>query len=73
MQSIGTTSDARPTICVPSSNEGKTQVRWVVVIGWKVRKWTRANNVLLNGYPCHVLDFDEMIMKSPCRETWKNI
>jgi hypothetical protein len=30
-----TTSDAKPTICISSTNEMKTQVRWAVVIGQK--------------------------------------
>jgi hypothetical protein len=32
------TSRARPTMCVSSANEGKTQVGWVVVIGRRAQK-----------------------------------
>ncbi len=28
-----TTFDAKPIICVSSTNKGKTQARWVVVVG----------------------------------------
>jgi hypothetical protein len=30
-----TTSDAKPTICVSSTNEGKTQVGWVAIV-WQI-------------------------------------
>ncbi len=33
-----TMSYARPIICVSSTNEGKTQVRWDVVIGRRTQK-----------------------------------
>ncbi len=68
---VRTTFSVGPTICVSSSNERRTQVGWVVAIGWKVQKWTKTNNVIPIRSPCHVLDFDEMTMKSPCWETWK--
>jgi hypothetical protein len=48
---IGTTSYARPTICISSINEGKTQVKWVINIGWKTQKWPQANIVLPMGPP----------------------
>jgi len=67
---IGNTSNARPTMCVSSANEGKTQVRWVVAVKQKVRKWASANNTPSKGSPYHVLDWNEMIMKSLCLKTW---
>ncbi len=54
---IGTKSYARPTICISSINEGKTQVKWVIDIGWKTQKWTQANNSPPNGSPYCVPDF----------------
>ncbi len=38
-----------------------------------MQRCVKANNALPKGSPCHVLDLDEMIMKSLCRETCKNI
>ncbi len=32
-----------------SRTKGKTQIGWDVVIGWKMQKWTKANNVFPNG------------------------
>jgi hypothetical protein len=33
-----TTSNAKPTICISSTNEMKTQVRWTIVIGQRVKR-----------------------------------
>ncbi len=66
---IRTTFDARPIICISSTNEGKTQVKWAVIVRWKVWKWIRINNFPPNGSFCHVLDYDEMTMRSSCRDT----
>ncbi len=68
---IGNMSEAKPTMCVSSANEGKTQVGWVVAIGWKAWKWASANNTPPKGSPYHVLDSNEMIVKSPCLKTSK--
>ncbi len=38
------TFEAKPTMCVSFVNKRKTQLGWVVVVGWKVRRWTSANN-----------------------------
>jgi hypothetical protein len=32
------TFEARPIMCVSSANERKTQIGWVVVVGWKAQK-----------------------------------
>jgi len=32
---VGNVSKARPTMCISSTNEGKTQVKWVATVGWK--------------------------------------
>jgi len=58
-------------MCVSFANERKTQVEWVVVIGWKVRKWTSANNIPSKGSPYCVLDLDEMTVKSPCLKAFE--
>ncbi len=65
------TFDVKRTICILFANEGKTQVRVVVILRWKVQRWGIVNNVPLNGSPCHVFYFDKMTMKSPCWEVWK--
>jgi hypothetical protein len=71
LKKIWTTFNMGPTICVSSTNEKKTQVGWVVAIRWIVQKWIRANNIPPNGSLCHILNFNEMIMKCPCQVTWK--
>jgi len=50
----------------------KTQVKWDVAIGWKAWRWISANNTPPKRSPCHVLDLDEMIVKSLCLEASKN-
>jgi hypothetical protein len=70
---IGTTFDAKPTICVSSTNKGKTQVGWATTIGWRARRWTRTNNVFPNGSLYCVPDSNKMTTKSPCQEAWKKI
>jgi hypothetical protein len=55
---------------VSSANEGKTQVRWVAIVGWKVRRKASANNIPPKGSPCCVLDSNEMIVKSLCLEAF---
>jgi hypothetical protein len=52
---IGTTFDVGLIICVLATNEGKTQARWVVVVGQRMWKWAKTNNILPNGSPYHVL------------------
>jgi len=61
-----TTSNARPKICVSSTNEGKTQVEFIAV---KQKTWrcVKANNIPPKGSPCHVPNLDEMTMKSLCQ------
>lgn len=56
----------RPTICVSLVSEGKTQVRWAIIIEQKVQRCVKVNNAPPKGSPCHVLNLDEMIMKSSC-------
>jgi len=53
--------------------EGKTQVRWATTIGWKMWRWTSANNILPKGSPYHVPNSDEMAVGSLCLEASKNI
>jgi hypothetical protein len=60
-----------PTMCISSTNVGKTQVGWVVVVGQKVQKWANANNTPPNGSPCQVPNSNEMTMRSPCLETFE--
>jgi len=67
----GTTFNAGLTICVSSTNKGKTQVGWVVVVGQRVQRWARTNNVPPNGSPCCVRDSNKMIMRSLCWEAWE--
>jgi hypothetical protein len=55
-------------MCVSFTNKGKTQVGWAVIVGWKVQKWVSVNNTYPKGFPCHVLDSNEMTMKSLCLE-----
>jgi hypothetical protein len=42
---IRTTSNARPTICISSTNERKRQIGWTLDIGQRTWKWARTNNV----------------------------
>jgi hypothetical protein len=63
---IGTTSNARPTICVSSTSQGKTQVGWANVVKQKTQKLTKTNNTPHNGSPCNVPHSNKMIMKLPC-------
>jgi hypothetical protein len=67
---VGATFETRPTICVSLVSEGKTQVRWAIIIERRVKKCVKVNNVPPKGSPCHVLVLDEMIMKSSCWETY---
>ncbi len=67
----GTTSKAWPTMCISSTNEGKTQVGWSITIGWGTQKWVSANNTPPKGSPFHVLDSNEMIVGFPYFETSK--
>jgi hypothetical protein len=69
---IGNTFEARPIMCVSFANEGKTQVGWIVVVGWRVQRWTSVNNTPPEESPCCVSDLDEMIMKSLCLEAFEN-
>jgi hypothetical protein len=62
-----------PTMRVSFSNEGKTQVGWVVTIGQKAQRWANINNTPPKGSPCHVPYSDEMTMKSPCLKVFENI
>jgi hypothetical protein len=69
----GITFDARPAICVSSTNERKTQVKWVVVIGQKTRRWTKTNNVPPNGSPCPIHDSNQITMNFYIGNFEKNI
>jgi hypothetical protein len=68
---IGNTSKAGPTMCISSTNNEKTQVGWVVEVGQKARRWTNVNNTPLERSPRHVLNSNEMIVRSLCLETSK--
>jgi hypothetical protein len=61
----------KPIICISSNKNGKTQVGWVIAIGQKSQMWVKTNNIPPNGFPYCALDFNKMIMKSPCQEAWK--
>jgi hypothetical protein len=58
-------------MCVSSTNERKTQVGWVVVVKQRMWKWASANNTPPKGFPYHVLNWNEMTMKSLCLKTSK--
>ncbi len=60
---VGTTFETRPTICESLVSEGKTQVKWVVVVGQIVRWCIKVNNVLPKGSPYHVWNSINMIMR----------
>jgi hypothetical protein len=51
--------------------KGKTQVRWVVVVGQRMWRRANANNTLLKISLCHVWDLDEMTVKSPCLKAFE--
>ncbi len=72
-KNVKTTFDAGLVICVSFANEGKTQVKRAAIVGWKMQKWVRSNNIHPNGSPCCVPNFNKMTMRSPCSETLKNI
>lgn len=57
-----------PTICISSMNERKSQVGRADVIGWKMQKCAKKNNIPPKGSPCHVLNLKKTTMKSLC---WK--
>jgi hypothetical protein len=59
-------------MCVSSPNEGKTQVKWAGIVRRRVWRWISANNIPPKGFPCHVQDLDEMIVRFSCLETSKN-
>ncbi len=65
---IGTTSNARPTICVSFANKWKTQVCSAIVVRWRAQRWAKANNAPRNGSPCYVPNFNKRTMRSPCKE-----
>jgi hypothetical protein len=46
---VATTFEIRPTICVSSTSEGKTQVGWVVVVKWTTQRCANANNAPPKG------------------------
>ncbi len=58
-------------MCIPFTNEGKTQVKWVVAIGHKGQKWVNVNNISYKRSPYYVPDLNEMIVRSPCLKTFK--
>ncbi len=58
-------------MCISFANERKTQIGWVVAIGWRTWKWTSVNNIPPKGSPCCVLDLDEMIVRSLCLKASK--
>jgi hypothetical protein len=47
-------------------------VGWVAIVGWKMQRWTKANNIHPNGSLCCVPNFNKMTMKSPCQKSKKN-
>ncbi len=57
---------------VSFTNEGKTQVGWVTIIGQKMWKWVNASNTPPKGSPCCVPNLNEMTVKSPCLEVYEN-
>jgi hypothetical protein len=58
-------------MCISSTNERKTQVGWVVVIGQRIGRWVHVNNITPKGSLYCVSDSDGMTMKSLCLETSK--
>jgi hypothetical protein len=67
----GNTSKAKPTMCVSSTNKGKTQIGWVVPIRQRTQRRANANNTPPKGPPYCVPNSDEMIMKSSYLEASK--
>jgi hypothetical protein len=49
----------------------KHKPNWATTIGWSVQRWVNANNIHPKGSPCHVLDSDEMVVKSPCLKAFE--
>jgi hypothetical protein len=68
---IGTTSEAWLTMCISFANEGQTQVGWVVIVGWRMQKWTNVNNTPPKGSLCHLPHLNEMTVKSSCLEAFE--
>jgi len=68
-----TTFDARPIICVSSTKEGKTQIRWAIIIGRKMHKWTRVNNIPSNGFPIVYLTLTKWLWNPHVKKPGKNI
>jgi hypothetical protein len=57
-----------PIMYISLANEGKIQVGWVNVVGRKVWWWANVNNIPPKGSFYHVLNLDEMIVRSSCLE-----
>jgi hypothetical protein len=73
-KNVGTTFETWPTICILNLKiEGKTQVGWVVEIGWKVWKCVKANNILLKGSFYHVLIQTKWMWDDHVKKIVKNI
>jgi hypothetical protein len=51
--------------------QGKTQVGWVAIVGWRMQKWINANNTPPKGSPYRLPHSNEMIVKSSCLETFE--
>lgn len=56
-------------ICVYLLNEGKTQINWVIIIRWKIRKYVTTNNITPKGSFSYALNSNEMTMTFMC---WKS-
>jgi hypothetical protein len=63
----------RLTIFVSSTKEGKTQVGWAIAIGQKMQRWAKANNIPPNGFPYHVLNFQQNDYEIPMLRSLKKI
>ncbi len=67
-KNVSVAFETRPIICISSTNERNSQVGWADVIGWKMKKCAKKNNVPPKGSFCHVLNLKKTTMKSIC---WK--
>ncbi len=69
----GTTFETIPTICISLANEGKTQVGWANIVGWKMWRCVKVNNTLPTRSPCHVWDLIKWLWDPNVKKHARNI
>jgi len=67
------TFNARPNICVSFTKEGKTQIKWVVIVRRITRRWAKVNNVPSNGFLVVYLISMKWLWDPHIRKLGKNI